>query len=159
MGQRGEVHRKCWCLLVGRFPWETSTGKSRRSLLPINERRGFGLSVCNSPHVMNILGPCAPAHGHRKSSAVMAARCEVASHLTASIAPDSILMINSKKDLLQTVYSECHDSVMTSKLFQPVVTVTRSLRLPTIACKQCQLRVTKFEPFVSFLKNRYLTKT
>jgi hypothetical protein len=106
MGQRGEVHRKCRRLLVGRFPWETSTGKSQRSHLPINERRGSGLSGRDSPHGMTTLGPNTPAHGHRKSSAVMAARCEVASHLTASIAPGSILMINSQKDLLQTVYSQ-----------------------------------------------------
>jgi hypothetical protein len=90
LGQNGEVCGKCWCPFVCRFPWETNTGKSRRSHLPINERRGSNLAGCDSPHGMIVLGPCAPACSHRTSSAVMAARCEVASHLTASIAPGSI---------------------------------------------------------------------
>jgi hypothetical protein len=90
LGQRGEVYGKCRCLFVGRFPCKTNTGKSRGSHLPINEHRRSGLAGCDSPHGMAILGPCAPACSHRTVSAVMAARCEVASHLTASIAPGSI---------------------------------------------------------------------
>ncbi len=52
-----------------------------------------------------MLGSGSPVVSRRASSAPMAARCEVASRLTANIAPGSILMINREKDLVKSVYS------------------------------------------------------